>query len=105
MPCSRHQIGSPGETFRFRIMDAKNVRDGIGRLRETGPGIGDSRDFSFGELQDGVAWLLEERMSYSLRIVVTPIDAAEIIQITAQAGDTCSRDGAGQIAEWLIDVL
>jgi hypothetical protein len=108
MPCSRPLIGSPGETFRFRITDVQNVLACVGRLRITGPNMGHSRDFTFAELQAGIAWELEAGMTYSLRIIVQPDDNAETTQITAQTSagvDTCSRDGAGQIGEWTVDVL
>lgn len=108
MPCARLMIGSPGELFRFRITDTENVLACVGRLRMTGPDTGHSRDFTLAELEAGIQWELQAEMSYSLRILVQPHDPAETIQITAQHSrgeDTCSRDGAGQIAVWTIDVI
>jgi hypothetical protein len=110
MPCARHLIGNPGDAFRFRITDVQNVLACVGRLRTTGPDTGQSRDFMLAELQAGIGWELEAEMSYTLRIIVQPDDPAETIQITAQnsfspTADTCSRDDAGQIAVWTIDVL
>lgn len=108
MPCFHPLVGSPGQTFRFRITDAENVLGCVGRLRTTGPDTGHTRSFTLSELQAGIGWQLEDDMSYSLRIIVQPHDSAETIQITAQtsAGEaSCSREGEGQIAEWTIDVL
>lgn len=108
MPCSRHLIGNPGQIFRFRITATDNVLACIGRLRVTGPNMGQSRDFTLAELQAGIEWELEPEMSYTLRIITQPEDSAETSKITANAGfgdETCSRDGAGQIAVWTIDVL
>ena len=108
MPCSRHLIGKPGQTFQFRITDAQNVFAGVGRLRITGPTTGHSQDFPFAELQAGFDLQLEAAMSYTLRIIVQPQDPAETLEITAQTSagvDTCSRNDAGEIAVWTIDVL
>ena len=108
MPCARHLIGSPGETFRFRITAVANVLACVGRLRITGPTTGHSKDFTLAQLQAGIGWELDAEMSYTLRIIVQPGDPGEASQITAQtsAGEsTCSRDGAGQIGEWTVDVL
>jgi hypothetical protein len=108
MPCARHRIGSPGENFRFRITGTQNVLACIGRLRITGPETGQSQDFTFKQLQDGIGWPLAPEMSYTLRIIVQPDDPSETIQIRTQTSggeDVCSRDGAGQIAMWTIDVI
>ena len=108
MPCSRHLIGNPGQIFRFRITNVQNVLACVGRLRITGPATGHTQTFTLGELQNGIEWQLQDDMSYNLRIITQPDDPAESSRITAQtsAGEaTCSRDGAGQIAEWTIDVL
>jgi hypothetical protein len=107
MPCVRHLIRDPGDTFDLQIASANNLFACLGRLRITGPATGTSRDFSCDELHGGIGIPLEAGMSYTLRVVVQP-QGAGVVSITARTSagmEACSRDGAGEIGTWTIDVL
>ena len=107
MPCSRHLIRHPGDTFDFRIVSDNNLFACFGRLRITGPVTGTSQDFSCDELHQGISIPLEAGMSYTLRVIVQP-QAAGVVSITSETSagvEACSRDDAGEIGIWNIDVL
>lgn len=108
MSCTFQRLGNAGDTFRMRVTGTSNVIACVGRLRITDSGGGITRSFTLAELEAGIAWELAPDTTYTLRILIQPVDPDEASRVTFETvgkKEICSRVDAGQIAVWTIDVL